>query len=470
MGDGGILLALPTQSVAIRLVLGAVIAFAVVRWVLHANLRSVRVRVAAALVPAGVLVTIVVASLADPRLPTLMLPADGSGPVLPVQLDNDYTYLAPIAVSVLVGAWAIVASGRMLLRIVRVARANRRARRDVAAGTLPGDLAWTVGRLAGDFGVRVPRAALTTCPGGAMLVGIRHPVLLLDAAFVGRLDDEEVEGVIAHELAHLARRDNLIALLFGLARDLVFFMPGGNWAVRRLLVERELAADLAAIERTRRPGALAAGLVKVLDMTSGHHGTAEAACASLMPAGTLTTRVEALCDDRPPPGPVRHTAEALALVTTFVALVVVSTLVPRLVAGDDPEDALALYVAGSAPVPDVGTPAVAPPARAFATYHASPDRGSQDPSTVPAPGRALDTPAAEEPARADLVDAPDNLSAGMLRACTTDATCGLVEPTATTLELQPRTVLVQADIEVKWRARQIAHSGDLRVFRLSSRG
>lgn len=459
MTDGGILLALPTQSVAIRLVVGAMLAFVVVRWILHANLRSARVRVAAALVPAGVLVAVLVASLADPRLPTLMLPAQGSGPVLPVQLDNDYTYLAPMAVSVLVAAWAAIAGGRMVLRLARIARASRLARRDVAAGHLPGDIRWAVRRLALDFGIRAPDAALTTCPGGGMAVGIRRPVLVLDEAFVATLDDEELEGVIAHELAHLARRDNLIALLFGLARDLVFFVPGGNWAVRRLLVERELAADQAAIEQTNRPGALAAGLVKVLDLAGS-----ESACAALMPQGTLTARVEALCDDRAAPGPARHTAEALALMGTFVALVAVSTVVPRVMAGDDPEEALALYVAGSEqapPEPADPTAPAAPPARAFATYHASPDRAVADASTASTP---------VEPTRADLVDTPENLSAGMLRSCLVDKTCGLTEPMTSTLQLQPRAVLVEADIEVRWRARQIAHSGDLRVFRLSSPG
>ncbi len=460
MADAGFLLALPTQSVAIRLLLGAVTAFVVVRWVLHANLRSSKVRVAAALVPVGVLVAILVASLGDPRLPTVMLPADGTGPVLPVQLDNDYTYLAPIAVWMLVAAWAVVAGTRMALRLARVARASRDARRDAASGHLPGDLGWMVRRLAHDFGVRTPDAALVTCPGGAMAVGIRRPVLLLDEGFVATLDDAEVEGVIAHELAHMSRRDNLIALLFGLARDLTFFIPGGTWAVRRLLVERELAADQAAIARTNRPGALAAGLVKVLDIQPGH----SEACSSLMPSGTLSTRVEALCDDRPPATPYRSSAEALALVGTFVVLVVVSTMLPRAVAGDDPEEALGLYVAGrdTAVDPDAVPVTVdVPPATAFASYQASADRGA---------AAVVATPAVRTPGRADLVDVPGNLSAGMLRACVDGPDCGLAEPAASTLELQPPTVLVPADIEVRWRARQIAHSGDVRVFQLSPLG
>lgn len=458
MADGGILLALPTQSVAIRLVIGALTAFVVVRWLLHANLRSARVRVAAALVPVGVLVAILVTSLGDPRLPTVMLPADGTGPVLPVQLGNDYTYLAPAAVWVVVAAWALIASTRMAVRLARTARASRSARVDADAGHLPGHLATTIRRLALPFGVRTPDAALVACPGGAMAVGIRRPVLLLDEAFVSTLDSAEVEGVIAHELAHIARRDNLIALLFGLARDLTFFIPGGSWAVRRLLVERELAADQAAITHTRRPGALAAGLVKVIDLANGRRPQP---CSPLMPAGTLESRVRELCDDRPAPGPARHTTEALVLVGTFVALVAMATLLPRAVAGEDPDEALGVYVAGRPAVADGLVPREgleAPPAMAVATFLASTDQSTAAPST--------DRPRRAAP-RADADDGA-NLTAGMLRSCHRGDDCGLAEPAAATLELQPPTVLVPVDIDVRWRARQIAHSGDVRVFRLSS--
>ncbi len=458
MGEGGFLLALPAQSVAIRLVLGAVAAFVVVRWVLHANLRTARVRVASALVPVGVLVALLVMSLADPRLPTLMVPADGAGQVL-LGLGNDYTYLVPFALPALAATWAVVSGGRICLRLVRTAAAGRRARALVATGRLPADVARLVARLADDFGVRTPRAAVVDCPGGAAAVGVRRPVLLLDAALLAELDPAEREGVIAHELAHIARRDNLIALAFGIARDLTFFVPGGTWAVRHLLVERELAADQAAITRTRRPGALAGGLMKVLDAGPDR----VQACAALMPTGTLATRVAVLCDDSPEPGLARHTGETLALLGTFVLLVAVATVVPRALAGDDPDAALGLYVAGgdqlAADEIDRGavTPAAAPPARALATYHDSVD---QAPEPV-----AADT---DRTGRAELADSPADLSAGMLRACVAGAACGSPEPASSTLELRPQPVLVEADIELRWHARQIAHSGDFRVYRLSS--
>nr|WP_274387589.1 M56 family metallopeptidase [Salsipaludibacter albus] len=311
--------------------------------------------------------------------------------------------------------------------------------------------------MSAQFGLRSPQAAVVECPGGAAAVGIRRPVLLLDEALLAELDPAELEGVVAHELAHVARRDNLIALAFGIARDLTFFVPGGTWAVRHLLVERELAADQAAIGRTRRPGALAGGLMKVLDAGSDR----VEACAALMPSGTLATRVAVLCDDDPAPGVARHAGEALALLGTFVLLVAIATVVPRALAGDDPETALGLYVAGAGEqaVPGAEGPAAptAPPARALATYHDSVDQPAQANDAAPEPT-----------GRAELLDVPGNLNGGMLRACATGGECGITEPDSSTLELRPQPVLVEADIELRWHARQIAHGGDFRVYQLSS--
>jgi hypothetical protein len=129
------------------------------------------------------------------------------------------------------------------------------------------------------------------------VVGSRRPVLLIDRTLLDRLDGGELEGVLAHELAHLRRRDNLVAAIVGTVRDLTFFIPGSGWALTHLHRERELAADQAAVAVTGRPGALASGLLKVIEAGPD----ARNPCAALAPTGTLVSRVEALVDERPPP-------------------------------------------------------------------------------------------------------------------------------------------------------------------------
>jgi beta-lactamase regulating signal transducer with metallopeptidase domain len=456
--DGGILLALPAQSIAVRLALAALIAIVVVRVLLRADVRNAGVRVAYALLPIGVLLAVVVASLADLRLPTLMVPASDAPSQVVLGLGGDYLYLAPLTLPAIMGAWALVVVTRALLRSVRTARAARAARLLVRDGSAPATLRRRVLVLARRLGITPPAVVLGECPGGAAAIGIRKPVLLLDAEFVASLDDDELDGVIAHELAHVARRDNLVAYLFGLGRDVMFFLPGGSWALRQLLVERELAADQTAISATNRPGALAGGLLKVLEATETRE-----ACAALMPTGSLAARVATLCEDQPRPRPLRTSAETLSVVAAFVGLVATSLLVPRWIAGPDPEAGVGVMLATSSRVVDTAPerpviePAWDPAAlpQALGSYHGTVD------SAPAAVGGDLRSP--DEQA--------DSLAAGMLRTCAGDSTCRLEPPPASTLQLHPQPTVVQRVFPVRWHAQPVGAvegGARVRVYYLSS--
>jgi hypothetical protein len=203
-----------------------------------------------------------------------------------------------------------------------------------------------------------------SCDGGAYVIGRRHPVIVLDGELLSRLDDDELEGVLAHELAHVRRRDNFVAGLLGTVRDLAFFVPGIGWAVRQLHRERELAADQVAVSATRRPGALASGLLKVLEGNADRR----TACAAFAPHGSLVDRVQVLVDDRPPPSRTRRSFEFAAAAAVSAASVIVAMIVPTIMAGPERErEAVALVwsasVAGSSAEVTAGTDA-----RAFDVY------------------------------------------------------------------------------------------------------
>jgi len=86
--------------------------------------------------------------------------------------------------------------------------------------------------------VRVTTATLE--PG---LVGILKPVLLLPERLIDQLARGELESIVAHELAHLRRRDNLTFALHMVSEILFWFFPPIWWLGRRLLLERERACD-----------------------------------------------------------------------------------------------------------------------------------------------------------------------------------------------------------------------------------
>lgn len=79
------------------------------------------------------------------------------------------------------------------------------------------------------------------------LVGIVRPVLLMPRDVAARLSDAQLDAVIAHELCHWRRRDNLTGALHMLVEALFWFHPLVWWIGSRLVDERERACDEAVV-------------------------------------------------------------------------------------------------------------------------------------------------------------------------------------------------------------------------------
>jgi uncharacterized protein (TIGR03435 family) len=73
--------------------------------------------------------------------------------------------------------------------------------------------------------------------------GIFRPVLLLPQGIDDRLSPAQLDAIIAHEICHLRRRDNLTAAIHMVVEALFWFHPAVWWIKTRLLEERELACD-----------------------------------------------------------------------------------------------------------------------------------------------------------------------------------------------------------------------------------
>jgi TonB family protein len=117
----------------------------------------------------------------------------------------------------------------------------------------------------------------------------RRPVLLLPSEVAGQLDDEELEAVLLHELAHVERRDNLFANL-QTALACVFWFNPAVWLVgRRLFAERESACDERVVEAGGASAAYAAGILKVVRFCTGWRVAGVAGVAS---GSNLRRRIE----------------------------------------------------------------------------------------------------------------------------------------------------------------------------------
>ena len=99
--------------------------------------------------------------------------------------------------------------------------------------------------------------------------GLLRPRVLLSTWMVEHLDQRELEAVLAHELAHAARRDYLVVWLGTVLRDAFFYLPTSWAAYRQLQREKELACDDLAGGATGRPLALASALGKVWRQAAG---------------------------------------------------------------------------------------------------------------------------------------------------------------------------------------------------------
>jgi TonB family protein len=87
--------------------------------------------------------------------------------------------------------------------------------------------------------------------------------LLLPADLLGQLDPAQTAAIIAHELCHWRRRDNLTACLHMVVEVLFWFHPLVWWLGARLIVERERACDEAVIEIGGNRQTYAEGILKV---------------------------------------------------------------------------------------------------------------------------------------------------------------------------------------------------------------
>lgn len=101
-----------------------------------------------------------------------------------------------------------------------------------------------------------------------LTIGWLKPAILLPIGFVNQLSFAEVEAVLAHELAHIARRDWVFNLLQAFVETLFYYHPAVWWVSQVIRRERENACDDTALTATGNPLAFARALVQVQEMAT----------------------------------------------------------------------------------------------------------------------------------------------------------------------------------------------------------
>lgn len=98
---------------------------------------------------------------------------------------------------------------------------------------------------------------------GPITVGALRAMVLLPVSAITLLGPDELEMVLAHELAHVRRADFLWNLLQTLVETLFFFHPAVWWIGKRIRHERELCCDDLALEVCPNPVTYATALFRL---------------------------------------------------------------------------------------------------------------------------------------------------------------------------------------------------------------
>jgi beta-lactamase regulating signal transducer with metallopeptidase domain len=110
-----------------------------------------------------------------------------------------------------------------------------------------------------DIGVRVASSPGRIEPG---VFGIWRPALLLPEGIADRLTPQQLQAIVAHELCHVRRRDNLAAAIHMFVQAIFWFHPLVWWIGARLIEERERACDEEVLRLGNDPEVYAESILR----------------------------------------------------------------------------------------------------------------------------------------------------------------------------------------------------------------
>ena len=263
----------------------------------------------------GVLTTALASATGGGRVTWDVDAALAGGDVSPLDVGGVLGVGAPVSTSVpggsvgwaeaVVGLWALVAVVAVARRLHARARWVRSlgTRRPVDDGAVRA-LARTLGR---ETGVRV-RVTVSDELASPVALGTREVVLPRQAF---GLDGPALRALVAHEVAHLARRDPLWLAACTWIEGVLWVQPLNRLARRRMREASERLCDDWAARKSGRPVDLARCLVEVASWGLAPAPVAVAGMA--VRPGALEGRVRAVLDGEAVP-PVRRVHGALAVV------------------------------------------------------------------------------------------------------------------------------------------------------------
>jgi beta-lactamase regulating signal transducer with metallopeptidase domain len=246
---------------------------------------------------------------------------------------------------------------------------------------------------------------LSTAIDSPMTMGTLRAIVLLPLSAVTLLGPDELEVVLAHELAHVRRADFFWNILQTIAETLFFFHPAVWWLNARIRHERELCCDDLALKVCPNPIVYAHALVHLEEQRSRHLRLAMALDGHQSHA-TLLSRIARILGE-PMTRIPSHRFRPFSLAAAIAGLLVFLVPAPHVLAKFAPAQSAPAIVATSSASAAIASPVIAPE---VAIHVAMPSplpaqQASSTPEVAPAPEPQTDgkpTPSAHS--HSDYID------------------------------------------------------------------
>jgi bla regulator protein BlaR1 len=147
--------------------------------------------------------------------------------------------------------------------------------------------------------------------------GIFNPVLILPEGIIDRLTPAQLKSVIAHELCHVQRKDNLTAAIHMLVETILWFHPFVWWIRTRLVAERERACDETVVSVGSDPQVYSEAILNVCK----HYIESPLQCVSGVTGSNLKKRIRAIMAGRVG-GELTSATKALLAILALAAIAV----------------------------------------------------------------------------------------------------------------------------------------------------
>jgi uncharacterized protein (TIGR03435 family) len=198
---------------------------------------------------------------------------------------------------VLVAIWAIGGAALLAAWIVRWRRVAAIVRRStpISAGPVVEAVRKHECQVDGVRPLAIVSSLSAFEPG---IFGIWTPTLVWPSLLGEHLSAEQIETIVAHEIMHVRRRDNLAALVHLLAQAAFWFHPLVWWIGARLVDERERACDEAVLGGGGEPHTYAESILKTCQLLV----ESPISCVSGVTGSDLKKRIEHIMTNDIRPG------------------------------------------------------------------------------------------------------------------------------------------------------------------------